>query len=158
MIKRLASGLLALARISGGSIGDGLLTLIIGVGLSTVGLEDATGTSRFTFGNLDLSLGFGLAAVAVGLYGISEIMLMLEGKEGTRAVPKVATHRLALTRDRLGARFTMPATQTGTYRLVLEAEHSIRTERDGGTLTVKPDQPPAVLTFSGRSAASTRAR
>src|SRR5205823_13450412 len=43
-----------------------------------------------------------------------------------------------------------PATRTGSYRLVLAAVHNIPTERDGGTLTVKPDQPPAVLKFSGK--------
>jgi putative tricarboxylic transport membrane protein len=93
-----AGGLLALARISGGKLGDGLLPMIIGVALSTVGLEAATGFSRFTFGNLDLTLGFGLPAVAVGLFGLSEIMLMIEDKDGSRKPIKVRLRELLPTR------------------------------------------------------------
>src|SRR5262249_42271074 len=56
---------------------------------------------------------------------------------------------VALSRDRLSAKLDLPARQTGVYRLVLEAEHGIRTELEGGTLTVKPDLPPAVLKYLG---------
>jgi putative tricarboxylic transport membrane protein len=72
-----AGGLIVLARISGGTLGGGLLPMIIGVALATVGIEDSRSYSRYTFGNLDLSLGVSLAAVAVGLYGISELVFML---------------------------------------------------------------------------------
>ena len=93
-----AGGLLALARISGGRIGDGLLPMIIGIGLSTVGVEAASGVARYTFGNLGLSLGFGLPAVAVGLYGISELMLMLEDRTGERRPRHVRLKELFPTR------------------------------------------------------------
>lgn len=75
-----AGGLIVLARITGGSIGSGLLPMIIGVGLGTVGLDVNSSANRFTFGIVDLSLGVALASVAVGLYGISELMLMLTKK------------------------------------------------------------------------------
>lgn len=74
-----AGGLIVLARISGGSLGGGLLPMIIGVSMATVGIEDSRSYSRYTFGNLDLSLGISLAAVAVGLYGLSELVFMLTG-------------------------------------------------------------------------------
>lgn len=77
-----AGGLLILARITGGSLGAGLFPMIIGIALATVGADMTQSYPRFTFGNLDLTLGFALASVAVGLYGISEIMYMLEGKQG----------------------------------------------------------------------------
>lgn len=80
-----AGGLLALARISGGSLADGLFPMIIGVALGTVGLEEATAASRFTFGNLDLALGMSLPAVAIGLYGISELLFVIEGASQRRA-------------------------------------------------------------------------
>lgn len=75
-----AGGLVILARISGGSLGSGLLPMIIGVILATVGTEPSQSYNRFTFGNLDLTLGISLASVAVGVYGISEILNMLEDK------------------------------------------------------------------------------
>lgn len=94
-----AGGLLALARISGGTLSDGLVPMMVGVAVSTVGLEGATGYSRFTFGNLDLSLGFALASVAVGLYGVSELLLMLEERAGVKLPKKVRLRELLPTRE-----------------------------------------------------------
>lgn len=80
-----AGGLLALARISGtrtkGTLGASLLPMAIGLILSSVGSEAIASYPRYTFGNLDLTLGVSLATVAVGLYGISEIMLMVQDKD-----------------------------------------------------------------------------
>lgn len=72
------------------------------------------------------------------------------GPEGTKTTPKVASHELPLVKGDQAATFTLPAAQTGQYRLVLEAEHGITTERDGATITARPDLPPAVLKFSGK--------
>jgi putative tricarboxylic transport membrane protein len=94
-----AGGLLALARISGGRLTDGLLPMTIGVALSTVGLEDSTGMTRFTYGNLDLTLGVALASVAVGLFGVSELMLMLEDRTGVRMPSKIRLRELLPTRE-----------------------------------------------------------
>jgi len=79
-----AGGLIALARIAGGSLAAGLFPMIIGVTLGTVGREEATSYNRFTFGLVDLSLGLSLVSVAVGLYGLSELMFMLEDKQRRR--------------------------------------------------------------------------
>ena len=46
--------------------------------LSTVGQELVTGQDRFTFGISDLTLGVELVALVVGLYGITEIMSVIE--------------------------------------------------------------------------------
>ena len=96
-----AGGLIVLARISGGSIGSGLLPMILGVAFSTIGTESTQSFNRFTFGNLDLSLGLALAPVAVGLYGISEIMYMLEGKSGNKNPLKVRFRDLRPTKSEL---------------------------------------------------------
>ncbi|ALV39931.1 tripartite tricarboxylate transporter TctA [Pseudarthrobacter sulfonivorans] len=96
-----AGGLLVLARISGGSLGSGLFPMVLGVGLATIGTEPTQSFQRFTFGNLDLSLGVALASVAVGLYGISEIMYMLEGKSGIVKAKRVGFRELIPTREEL---------------------------------------------------------
>jgi hypothetical protein len=59
-------------------------------------------------------------------------------------------HPLALAADGLSASLVLPAVAAGRYRLVFEAEHGITTEYEGGSLTVRPDLPPAVVGFSGR--------
>jgi putative tricarboxylic transport membrane protein len=46
--------------------------------LSSIGQEAVTGQSRFTFGFNDLSQGVALVALAVGLYGMTEIMYAIE--------------------------------------------------------------------------------
>jgi putative tricarboxylic transport membrane protein len=72
-----AGGLLLLTRIEGGSIASGLLPMMIGLMFSTIGMESTTGLNRFTFGFNDLSQGVSLVALAIGLYGISEIMIVV---------------------------------------------------------------------------------
>jgi putative tricarboxylic transport membrane protein len=96
-----AGGLLVLARISGGSLGSGLLPMIIGVALATVGTEPTQSYNRFTFGNLDLTLGLALASVAVGVYGVSEILYMIEdGANGAKPI-SVRLRELIPTRTEL---------------------------------------------------------
>tara|TARA_B110000503_G_scaffold29425_1_gene47170 strand:+ start:3672 stop:5195 length:1524 start_codon:yes stop_codon:yes gene_type:complete len=94
-----AGGLLVLARISGGSLGGGLFPMALGLGLATVGNEASASYNRYTFGSLDLSIGFSLAAVAVGIFGISEILYMLEDKSGVRKPLTVKIRELFPTRE-----------------------------------------------------------
>lgn len=94
-------GLLLLARISGGSLGSGLLPMVLGLALATVGAEQTQSYNRFTFGNLDLTLGIALAPVAVGIYGISEMLYMLEDKDKSKAPIRVRMKELLPTRREL---------------------------------------------------------
>ncbi len=73
-----AGGLLLLTRISGGSLASGLFPMTIGLLLSTIGQEPVTAQNRFTFGYNDLSAGVELVALVVGLYGIAEIMSVVD--------------------------------------------------------------------------------
>lgn len=73
-----AGGLLLLSRLLGGSMASGLIPMIIGVAVATVGEEAVTGTYRFTFGILDLARGINIVPVAIGLFGITELIIMSE--------------------------------------------------------------------------------
>jgi putative tricarboxylic transport membrane protein len=77
----LAGGLLMLARISGGSLAAGLFPMAIGLLLGTIGQEPVTAYNRFTFGFNDLSQGVELVALVVGLYGLAEMMCVVESSE-----------------------------------------------------------------------------
>ncbi|MEU3018305.1 MULTISPECIES: tripartite tricarboxylate transporter permease [unclassified Nocardiopsis] len=101
-----AGGLLVLARISGGSLGSGLLPMIIGVALATIGLDVNTSTNRFTFGQIDLTLGVALASVAVGLYGLSELMFMLTGDSKRPKPRRLRLRELIPTKKELGRSIT----------------------------------------------------
>ena len=55
-----------------------VLAAVIGLSLSTVGLDSNSGIYRFTGDNVHLSDGIQFIVVVIGLFSISEILLMLE--------------------------------------------------------------------------------
>lgn len=73
-----AGGLLLLTRIEGGTLAAGIFPMTIGLMLSTIGQEAVTAQNRFTFGFNDLSQGIALVALVVGLYGMAEIMSVVD--------------------------------------------------------------------------------
>ena len=85
--------LLALAVISVVSAGSRIKTatmLVLGLLLGTIGLDNLTGVARFTFGNANLAGGLSFTALAIGLFGVSEILINLEKTEAIKAIrPKL---------------------------------------------------------------------
>lgn len=65
-----------------GMVGDSpvktLLACVIGLALATVGIDANSGVYRFTFGEVHLSDGIQFVVVVIGLFSVSEILLMLE--------------------------------------------------------------------------------
>jgi putative tricarboxylic transport membrane protein len=61
-----------------GSALKGIMMIGLGLFLATVGTDLVDGRERFTFGTVDLSAGFELVAVVIGLFGVSEILLNVE--------------------------------------------------------------------------------
>lgn len=70
-------GVLLLTHLGGGSRIKSLMMAVAGLLLGTVGLDVMTGTSRFVYGSVTLIDGIGLAPVAMGLFGIAEILMNL---------------------------------------------------------------------------------
>jgi putative tricarboxylic transport membrane protein len=62
-----------------------VLAAVLGLSLSTVGLDSNSGVYRFTFDSVHLSDGIQFVAVVIGLFSVSEILLMLEKHLGTAA-------------------------------------------------------------------------
>ncbi|MBI2087348.1 MAG: tripartite tricarboxylate transporter permease [Deltaproteobacteria bacterium] len=71
----LVLGLLVLAYMSGGSMIKGLAMAALGLLLGMIGIDPMTGYSRFHYGLVELGDGIGIVPVAVGLFGVSEILL-----------------------------------------------------------------------------------
>jgi putative tricarboxylic transport membrane protein len=105
-------GLFLLTRISGGSWMSSLLPAAIGLSAGTVGMEAVTGTDRFTFGITSLSLGIQLVPVAVGLFGISEIMKLASDPSSAPTVRHIRMRQLVPTKTEL--RRAVPAWLRGT--------------------------------------------
>ncbi len=66
------------AYISRGPIGWSLMMACLGLLISTVGMDPVTSRARFTFGLLALLNGFEIVYVAMGLFGLSEVLVNLE--------------------------------------------------------------------------------
>ena len=63
-----------IGTLSSGNMLKGLLAGTIGFVCSTVGMDQISGTYRFTFGLNNLSAGFDMLAVLVGLFAVGEII------------------------------------------------------------------------------------
>ncbi|HYZ61383.1 MAG TPA: tripartite tricarboxylate transporter permease [Acetobacteraceae bacterium] len=91
-------GLIISAVLAQGSVVKSIGMVVLGVGLGLIGTDVQTGQQRFTFGIPELSDGIGFAAVAMGMFGIAEIILNLEKPEA-RSVLKTKIDNLYLTRE-----------------------------------------------------------
>ncbi len=78
-------GLIASITLASGSTLKALAMIVLGLLLGTVGQDIATGTPRFTFGQRELFGGLNFVSLAVGLFGVAEILRNLEN-ETTRTV------------------------------------------------------------------------
>lgn len=67
-------GLIAASTISSGSAAKGLSMVVLGLLLGMIGTDVTSGTYRFTFGILELTDGISLVAIAMGLFGIAEVL------------------------------------------------------------------------------------
>ncbi|MFN3698584.1 MAG: tripartite tricarboxylate transporter permease [Dictyoglomus sp.] len=74
-------GLSIIASVSGRFLLKGIISGLLGVFISTVGIENIRGSTRFTFGIPALSAGFELLPVLIGIFAITEILIELEQKE-----------------------------------------------------------------------------
>jgi putative tricarboxylic transport membrane protein len=82
--------LCVITLVSGGSRLKTAAMIVLGLAVGTIGLDKLTGLPRFTFGNLGLADGLSFTALAIGLFGISEILLNLEKSEAVKAIrPKL---------------------------------------------------------------------
>ncbi len=78
-------GILLVSTIGSGSRLKSLIAATLGLLLATVGRDLFTGSTRFTFGVLELADGIDFVIVAMGLFGIGEILYNLEStRQGAR--------------------------------------------------------------------------
>jgi putative tricarboxylic transport membrane protein len=83
-------GFFVLAYMSGGSMMKTLAMAAFGLLLGMIGIDAMSGYTRFSFGLIELGDGVGIVPVAVGLFGISEILITAAQGEG----PRVQTPKL----------------------------------------------------------------
>ncbi len=81
-------GLLLAVALSGGSMVKGLIIVFAGLLLAMVGLDPISGKIRFTFGSVGLQGGFDFVTLAMGVFGLGEILYNLEKTLKTDLITK----------------------------------------------------------------------
>lgn len=84
-------GLVAASNISNGSMIKGLIMVALGILFGLVGSDIYTGVRRFDFGILDLADGVNLIALAMGLFGVAEVIASVGRVNGKDVDPKSVT-------------------------------------------------------------------
>jgi putative tricarboxylic transport membrane protein len=74
-------GITILAYLAQKSLLKALMTASFGFLLSFVGIDMITGRARYTFGIPDLMDGIGIVPLAMGLFGVAEVLQNLDGSE-----------------------------------------------------------------------------
>ncbi|MDV3129980.1 tripartite tricarboxylate transporter permease [Mycobacterium sp. 21AC1] len=80
-------GVLLVATIGSGNKLKAMIAGTVGLLLATVGRDNFSGASRFTFDSLQLADGIDFVVVAMGLFGVGEILYNLEQRHGKPHVP-----------------------------------------------------------------------
>ena len=79
-------GLVAATILANGSVFKAVAMIVVGLFLGGIGTDVSTGVQRFTFGFAELADGLDFVPVAMGLFGIAEIIRNLESGESSRSV------------------------------------------------------------------------
>jgi TctA family transporter len=99
-------GLIASVVLARGSLIKALAMVVVGLTLGIVGMDINSGVIRLTFGNVELTDGVSIVAIAMGVFGLGEIIHNLEQREKRQALG-VKINALMPTRADLRA-MTMP--------------------------------------------------
>jgi putative tricarboxylic transport membrane protein len=91
----------------GGQPAKALLGCFIGISLAMIGIDSGTGVYRLTFGSLHLSDGIQFIVVVIGLFAISEILVMLEQTHAGKVAVKLTGRLLFSARELAGSAFTI---------------------------------------------------
>ncbi len=83
--------LTTIAWVSAGNPLKGLIAGVIGVVLSTVGIDELSGAQRFTYGYFAVSAGFHVVPILIGLFAISEVFFTAGQRASVTISPIVST-------------------------------------------------------------------
>ena len=98
--------MMVLGQVAASTIGEGRLSkslamVVLGVILGCVGTDVNSGAQRFTFGQVQLLDGINLVALAMGLFGLAEIIGNIRKAEHDGPPARVSLRELVPTRDDL---------------------------------------------------------
>jgi putative tricarboxylic transport membrane protein len=80
-------GLALVVLLSGPSLLKGLLALLVGLWLTSIGTDIFTAQARFIFGQPQLLGGIDFMVVAIGVFAVGEVLANIEGGEESQMLP-----------------------------------------------------------------------
>jgi len=107
----LVLGLIAAVVLAHGSVAKSLAMVLLGLLLGLVGIDVSSGAARMTFGIAELSDGLDFVPIAMGLFGLGEIIANLERPTERRVVSQKVRD---LIPSRADLRAAFPAMLRGT--------------------------------------------
>jgi len=114
-------GLVAASSISVGSPVKSMAAIVIGILLGTIGIDIYSGGNRFTFGILPLSDGLSLVALAMGLFGVAEVISSVRTLANDHQPrTRITLRSMIPTRDDLKRSF-MPASRGSLVGVIFGA-------------------------------------
>jgi TctA family transporter len=99
-------GLVLSIALASGSIVNSLAMVVLGLLFGMVGSDVITGSPRFTLGLPEYADGLNFVAVAVGIFGVAEILRNLENEHTRSALIKTVSHLFPTRED--WSRMTAP--------------------------------------------------
>ncbi len=100
-------GLAILSYVTQGSILKSLMMACLGLTFGLVGIDSITAMPRLTFDRLELVDGVGIVPIVMGLFGIAEILLNIEGKLQRTIVTTRIGKLLPTVRDWIDCRWAL---------------------------------------------------
>ncbi|WP_152656950.1 tripartite tricarboxylate transporter permease [Oceanobacillus sp. CFH 90083] len=89
-------GLTAIASLSEGSTIKALISAVLGFMIVTIGIDSQTGTSRFTFGSVNLLDGIDFLIIALGVFALAEVcFLILNRKQKMKGLSNIGSLKLS---------------------------------------------------------------
>src|SRR5437773_228980 len=80
-------GLALVVLLSGPSLIKGLLAMLVGLWLTSIGTDIFTAQARFIFGQSTLLGGIDVMVIAIGVFAISEVLASIEAGEDAQILP-----------------------------------------------------------------------
>lgn len=111
-------GLVAASLFSSGSQMRGIASVVLGMFVGVVGMDVVSGQFRFTFGSLALSDGVDLVAIALGLFGVAEVISAATSGDKRGSAYNVSLRSMIPTRQDM-KEFTAPSTRGSIVGSVL---------------------------------------
>ena len=112
-------GLSAAVMVSRGSLIKGAFSLLFGLALSTVGVDITLGFPRFTFDNVELLNGINFIPAMIGLFGVSEVLRNVSGKQLAYPIASVKASKIFTGMWTLMKRYKVNTVRSGIIGTVV---------------------------------------